>query len=99
MHGVLLDTMMATITTPAIKTKSGHLLDDNNYRPIALITVASKLFESLILPRATTFLTTYANKFGFKKQHVTEMLIIFVFENILRTASRVCHNVGCLQRP
>ena len=30
-------------------------LSDNNYRPIALATIASKLFESLILSRVSTF--------------------------------------------
>ena len=43
-HDVLPDTMMTTIIAPIIKNKSGDL-SDNNYRPIALATVASKLFD------------------------------------------------------
>ena len=35
------------------------LSDNNNYRPIALATIASKLFESLILSRVSTFLSTW----------------------------------------
>ena len=76
MHGFLPDTMIATITAPIIK----KLSDNNNYRLIVLATVASKLFESLILSRATSFLTTRANQFGFKKQHSTEMLIFLLKE-------------------
>ena len=77
MHGCLPDTMMVTIID-LIKNKSGYLSDNNNYRPIALATVDSKLFESLILSRATLFLTICANQFGFKKQHSTEIIIFLL---------------------
>ena len=39
-----------------IKNKSGDLSDNNNHRPIALATVASKPFESLLFSRTTPFL-------------------------------------------
>ena len=42
---------MITIIAPIIKNKA----DNNNYRPIALATISSKLFESLILSRVSTF--------------------------------------------
>ena len=72
--------MMTIIIAPIIKNKSGGLSDNNNYRPIALATVASKLFESLILSRATPFLITRDNQFGFKKHHYIEMLIFLLKE-------------------
>ena len=56
------------------------LFDNNNYRPIALATIASKLFESLILSRVSTFLSTCVNQFGSKKHHSTEMLIFLLKE-------------------
>ena len=59
------DIMMVTTIASIIKIKYGDLSDNNNYRPIALATVASKQFESLILSSATTFLSTCANQFGF----------------------------------
>ena len=66
------ESMMVTVIAPIIKkNKAGNLYDSNNYRPIALATVASKLFESLILSRASILLTTCANQFGFKKDHST----------------------------
>ena len=71
---------MTTIIAPIIKNKSGDLPDNNNYRPIALATVASKLFESLILSRATPFLITCDNQFELKKHHSTEMLIFLLKE-------------------
>ena len=54
-HGFLPDAMMITIIATIIKNKAGDLSDNNNYRPIALATIASKLFESLILSRVSTF--------------------------------------------
>ena len=48
MHDFLLDSVMVTIIAAIIKNKFGDNYN-NNYRPIALATVASKLFESLIL--------------------------------------------------
>ena len=74
--------MMVTVIAPIIKNKAGDL-SDNNYRPIALATVASKLFESLILSRVSILLTTCANQFGFKKDHSSEMLI-FILKEIFR---------------
>ena len=65
MHGFLPDTMMVTIIIPIIKNKYGDLSDNDNYRTIALATVASKHLELLIISRANPFLTTYANQIGF----------------------------------
>ena len=77
-HVFLPDSMMVTVIAPIIKNKAGNLSDNNNYRPIAFATVASKLFESLILSRVSILLTTCANQFGFKKDHSTEMLIFLL---------------------
>ena len=43
-HCFLPDAMMITIIAHIIKNKAGDLSDNNNYRPIALATIASKLF-------------------------------------------------------
>ena len=72
--------IVTNIIAPIIKNKSGDLSDNNNYRPIALATAASKLFESLILSRATPFLITCDNQFGFWKHHSIEMLIFLLKE-------------------
>ena len=47
---------------------------------MTLVPVGSKLFESLILTRVSTFLTTCVNQFGFKKHNSTEMLIFLLKE-------------------
>ena len=75
--------MMVTVLAPIIKNKAGNVSDNNNYRPISHATVASKLFESLILSRVSILLTTCANQFGFKNDHSTEMLI-FILKEMFR---------------
>jgi len=40
---------MKTITVPLIKSKTGEVSDKNNYRPITLISAASKLLELVLL--------------------------------------------------
>ena len=67
-HGFLPDAMIITIIALIIKNKAGDL-SCNNCRPITLATIASKLFESLILSRVSTFVTTCVNQFGFKNHH------------------------------
>ena len=75
---------MITIIAPIIKNKAGDLSDNNNYRPVALVTIASKLFESLI------FLTTCVNQFGIKKHHSTEMLMFLLKEHFRHYIANGC---------
>ena len=63
---------------PIIKNKTGDTSDKNNYRPIALVTAASKLFESCILEILETYLLAHDYKFGFKAKHSTDMCIFTV---------------------
>ena len=44
---------MNTIIIPLIKNKSGDTSNVNNYRPIAFVTVASKIFEMILLELLT----------------------------------------------
>ena len=41
--------MIETTIVPIVKNKSGHLSDSSIYRPIALATIVSKMFESVLL--------------------------------------------------
>ena len=42
-HGFLPDEMMALV--PIIKSKSGRIMSKDNYRPIALASIVSKVLE------------------------------------------------------
>ena len=54
-HGYIPQSLIETTIVPIIKNKAGDLSSGNNYRPIALANVKSKVFESLILLRCKQF--------------------------------------------
>ena len=54
----------------------------NNYRPIALVTIASTIFEMILLDVIEPFIVTCDNQFGFKKKHSTEHCI-YALKNVI----------------
>ena len=60
---------MQSILVPVIKNKSEDSNDVNNYRPIALVTIASNIFEMILLDVIEPIIVTCDNQFGFKKKH------------------------------
>ena len=66
--------------------KSGTKLDTNNYRPISLLPIFSKLLEKLMHKRLYFFLTTnnviYDSQFGFQKNKSTSHSLIEIVEEI-----------------
>ena len=61
---------------------SGNLSDSSNYRPIALATIVSKMFESVLLFKCAEYLSTSDNQFGFKLSHSTDLCIYTLKEFI-----------------
>ena len=68
-------TMIKTTIVPIVKNKSSNLWDSSNYRPIALATIVSKMFESVPLFKCVKYLSTSDNQFGFKSPHSTNLCI------------------------
>ena len=81
-HGYLPPAMIETTIVPIIKNKSGNLSDSSNYRPIALATIVSKMFESVLLFKCAEYLSTSDNQFGFKSSHSTDLCIYTLKEFI-----------------
>ena len=77
-HGYLPADFMKNAIVTIIKNKTGDTSDKNNYRPIALVTAASKLFEICILEILETYLIPHDHQFGFKAKHATDMCIFTV---------------------
>ena len=75
-HGYLSRDFMETAILPIIKNKTGNSSDKNHYRPIALVTACTKIFEICLLEMLEHYLHTYDHHFGFKKQHSTDMCIL-----------------------
>ena len=74
-HNFLPPRMICSILVPIVKNKTKLLSDANNYRPIALACVSSKIFENIILSRYATMLSSSDNQFGFKEAAGTELCI------------------------
>ena len=80
--------MIETTIVHIVKNKCGNITDSNNYRPIALATIVSKLFESVLLMKCEQILTTSANQFGFNTGHSTDLCIYALEEFIEYYKSR-----------
>ena len=81
-HGFLPDEMMSVALVPIIKSKSGRIMSKDNYRPIALASIVSKVLEKILLNRLYIFLDTCSNQFGFKKKHSTDQCV-FVLKELI----------------
>ena len=83
-HGQLPDSLMSVVLVPIIKDKSGKINSKDNYRPIAIASIMSKLMEKLLLKRLKDFLFTSSHQFGFKPKHSTDACIYVLKESIDR---------------
>ena len=81
-HGVLPDSMLTVTLVPVIKDKAGKVGGLDNYRPIALASVLSKVLEIIVLDRLCSYLCTSYNQFGFKAKHGTELCIYALKEMV-----------------
>ena len=68
-------TLLKLLLFQIVKNKSDNLSDSNNYRPITLTTIASKMLESVILLKCVEHLSTSDNQFGLKSVHSTDLYI------------------------
>ncbi len=60
-----------------IKDKAGKLNSMDNYRPIALASILSKVIERTLLNKLEQFVLTSDNQFGFKPKYGTDMYFFF----------------------
>ena len=81
-HSYLPVSMLDSVVVPLVKNKNGDLSDKNNYRPIALSSTISKVFENIILHRLEEYLWTTDNQFGFKSGHSTDLCVYALTEFI-----------------
>ena len=87
-HSYKPQSMINSIIVPLVKNKCGNLTDKNNYRPIALSSITSKVFKHFILLRHEEYLWTTDNQFGFKSGHSTDLCIYALSELIEYFKSR-----------
>ena len=77
-HGYLPDAFMTTSIIQILKNKNGDASAKNNYRPIAIVTTMSKIFELCLATIMDAHLVTSDNQFGFKQKHSTNLCIYTV---------------------
>ena len=81
-HCYLPSSMLDSVIVPLVNNRNGDLSNKNNYRPIALSSTISKVFESVILYRLEEYLWTTDNQFGFKTGHSTDLCVYALTEFI-----------------
>ena len=79
-HGFLPQSLMSVVLLPIVKNKCESISSKENYRPIALASIMSKLIEIIVLNRIDDNLNTSDNQFGFKKGHGTDQCIYILKE-------------------
>lgn len=65
-----------------IKDKAGRMGSLDNYRPIALASIVSKVLERILLGRIQDLINSPDNQFGFKSKHGTDLCIFALKEMI-----------------
>ena len=74
--------VMETVIIPIVKSRKGDISSMENYTPIAITTIISKVIELLILDKYSSLLSTHDNQFGFKSNHGTD-LCIFALQQVI----------------
>ena len=89
--------MIYVVLVPIVKNKSASVCSKSNYRPIALASIVSKVFEKLIYGRIAYNLTTCSSQFGFTTKGSTDMCIyIYAFqEAVLKYCSLNSNVYSC----
>ena len=85
-EGIFPGLMKLAHVTPLFKLDS--VLDKNNYRPISLLMVLSKILEKAIYRQLYSFLQTmdkmYLSQYGFRKKHSCENAIQELLSSVLK---------------
>ena len=81
-HGILPDSMLTVTLVPVIKDKAGKVGSMDNYRPIAIASILSKVMEGILLDRLSEYIYTTDNQFGFKAKHSTDLCIYALKEAV-----------------
>lgn len=79
-HGFLPSRLLSVVLVPIVKDKTAKITSKDNYRPIALASVVSKVLEKIILFRIEDYISTQCNQFGFKAKHGTDQCIYVLKE-------------------
>ena len=78
--------------------KTGETTYFNNYRPISLLPVFSKIFERIMCNRLYSYLVKfcilYSHQFGFRKGYSTYMALICLVEKLTNAMEKGEYGIG-----
>ena len=66
---------MSVCLIPVIKDKRAKISNKDNYRPVAIASIVSKVLEMVLLDRLSEYLDTNSNQFGFKQKLGTDICV------------------------
>ena len=69
-HGYVPKSMLKSVIVPIIKNKNKRISDKDNYMPICISNVFTKVVEKVLYSRMEDYLQSTNNQFGFKQKHV-----------------------------
>ena len=82
-HSFVPTNFMPVKIVPIVKNPSGDVTSSSNYRPVAIASSFSKVFEIAMLDKLDILTEIPSdNQFGFKKQHSTDQAIFMLKERI-----------------
>ena len=93
-HGHLPKDFMKSGIVPIIKNKTASSGDKNNYRPVAVVSICSKLYEAVLMQIISPLLLSSENQFGFKQGHSTDQCI-FTLKNVVEFYNSYSSPVLC----
>ena len=81
-HGYMPDNLMESYITPIVKNKCASLSDYSNYRPIAISSNISKVFEMCIYGQISNLVKIADNQFGFQTNLGCDMCVYVLKETV-----------------
>ena len=80
--------------------QSGDPMLFNNYRPVSLLCILSKVFEKFMYSRLLNFLNHYkvliSNQFGFRKSHSSYMALMVMIDSLTNALENGDYVIGIL---
>ena len=95
-YGVFPDLLKNAKITPIFKADDKSMI--NNYRPISVLPVFSKILEKLMYQRLISFLDQHKvlndNQYGFRENHSTDMALINMIDQISSEMDNKQYSIG-----
>jgi len=90
------DTLKIAKVTPVFKSDNRLLV--NNYRPISVLPVFSKIFEKLMYNRMFEFINQHAilteHQYGFREHHSTYMALLKLIDKVAHELDNKSYSLG-----